>query len=520
MAADLLIGLDAGTSVIKAVAFTVEGEQVACASVKNRIAHVAQGGVEQDMDETWAATARTLRQLGDQVPDLARRTAALSVTGQGDGTWLADAAGRPVAPAWLWLDARAGQIVEELRRDGTGERIFRITGTGLNPSNQSGQLIWLKRHRPELLARAATAFHCKDWLYLNLTGERATDPSEANFTFGDFRTRQYSDEVLALLDLAAIRHLLPEQVDGTRHQGRLTAEAARETGLLEGTPVSLAPVDVLCTALGAGLYEPDRPVGCTILGSTGAHMRLYRNVDAVRLRNQVGYTMVMPAPDTWVGFMSNMSATLNIDWLLDRAEEVLGAFLPDGGPGREDLLALMDRRAAEAEPGRVLFHPFIYEAGERGPFVEPCARAQFLGLTSRVTFFDLMRGVYESLGFAARDCYEALDHAPCEIRLAGGAARSSTCRRILAAAVNAPVRLVEREEAGAAGAAMVAAVALGIAPSLEAVCRAWVEPSLGALEAPDPELVAAYGALFPVYRKGYEAMFDFWRALHGARGGR
>ncbi|WP_119460802.1 FGGY-family carbohydrate kinase [Rhodospirillaceae bacterium SYSU D60014] len=516
MAADLLIGLDAGTSVIKAVVFTFDGEQVACASVKNRLAHVPQGGVEQDMDETWAATAKTLRALGDEVPGLADRVAALSITGQGDGTWLIDAEGRPVAPAWLWLDGRAGPIVEELRRNGVGEEVHRITGTGLNPSNQSGQLLWLRRHRPELLARAATAFHCKDWLYFNLTGERATDQSEANFTFGDFRTRDYSDEVLRLFGLAAFRHLLPEQVDGMRHHGRLTAEAARETGLKEGMPVCLAPVDILCTALGAGLYEPERPVGCTILGSTGAHMRLYRSADAVQLKAPVGYTMVMI--DAWAGIMSNMSATLNVDWLLDRAEDVLGAFMP-GGVSRGDLLALMDRRAAEAEPGRVLFHPFIYEAGERGPFVEPRARAQFLGLTSQVTFFDMMRGVYESLGFAARDCYEALGHAPCEIRLAGGAARSPTCRRILASAVNAPVRLVEREEAGAAGAAMIAAVAIGATPSLEAICKAWVDPFLGALESPDPQLVKAYDALFPIYRQGYQAMFDVWHALHTVRGG-
>ncbi|TGV54945.1 carbohydrate kinase, partial [Mesorhizobium sp. M2D.F.Ca.ET.160.01.1.1] len=103
--------------------------------------------------------------------------------------------------------------------------------------------------------KAATAFHCKDWLYFKLTGERATDPSEGTFTFGDFRTRDYSDEVLDVLGVADLRHLLPPIVDGTRHSTGLSPAAAAVTGMLAGTPVVLGYVDVVCTALGAGLLD-------------------------------------------------------------------------------------------------------------------------------------------------------------------------------------------------------------------------------------------------------------------------
>ena len=273
---DLLIGIDAGTSVIKSVAFDLSGRQLAMASVTNSFVTLEGGGAEQDLDQTWRDMALTVRELATKVPDLARRTAAVAITGQGDGTWLIDGDGLPVGRAWLWLDARAGHLVDEMRADPRDRRRFEITGTGLNACQQGAQLSWLKRNSPEILERAATAFHCKDWLYFKMTGERATDPSEGTFTFGDFRSRSYSDEVLDILDLTTHRRLLPPMLEGTTDHHPLSPSAAAETGLLEGTPVVLGYVDMVSTALGAGLYDPSGNVGCTVIGSTGIHTRLAR----------------------------------------------------------------------------------------------------------------------------------------------------------------------------------------------------------------------------------------------------
>ena len=200
---DVLIGIDAGTSVIKAVAFDLSGRQFATHAMANRYAMMEGGGCEQDVARTWTDTTVVLRGLADKVPDLAARTAALAVTGQGDGTWLLDRAGAPVAPAWLWLDARSADIVDDFRNGPDDARRFAITGTGLAACQQAPQLLWMKRHAPHMLERAATAMHCKDWLYFNLTGELVTDPSEGTFTYGNFRSRSYDDEVSALLGLAA-----------------------------------------------------------------------------------------------------------------------------------------------------------------------------------------------------------------------------------------------------------------------------------------------------------------------------
>ena len=510
----IIIGLDAGTSVIKAVAFTLDGRQIDTAGITNKVDYLDDGGAEQEVHRTWADAARALRLLQDKIPDLPSRTAALAVTGQGDGTWLIDADGEPVCPAWLWLDARSASIIEGWRASDIGPKLQNITGTAINPAIQSGQITWLKQHRPDVIAKAATAFHCKDWLYFKATGERGTDPSEGVFTYGNFRTRAYDDAVLDLLDLRDVAHLRPDIIDGASHHAPLTDEAAEATGLRTGTPVVLGPLDVIATTLGAGAYEPGRNIGISILGSTGMHIRIFHDADDIVLSDeQVGYIMPFVVPGTWGGFQSHMAATLNIDWLVDMAATCAELAGMDG-VDRRDLLLKLDKQAGDARPGMLLFHPFISENGERGPFVNPKARAQILGLSTKSGPGDLMRAIYEGMAFAGKDCYRALEHKPDEIRLAGGAANSALCRRILAASVGAPVRIVERAEAGAAGAALTAAVSIGLYETIANGLRDWVTPYLGDLEPVDQELAAIYDDLFPAYRDGYLQMNGVWQTLY------
>ncbi|MBX2856203.1 MAG: carbohydrate kinase, partial [Rhodobacteraceae bacterium] len=256
MTQDILIGLDAGTSVIKAVAFDISGQQLAVASRRNSYTTLPNGGVEQDMRRTWADAAAVLKDLASQIDNLPNRALALAVTGQGDGTWLIDADGVPVHDGWLWLDARASAEARELAASPDIDRIYEITGAGLTVCQMRTHFHWLKRHAPELLERAVSAMHCKDWLYFNLTGIRAADPTEGVFTFGDFRTRAYSEEAIEALGLSDLQHLLPPIVDGARQCHTLTRAASDQTGLPEGLPVVLAYVDVMCSALGAGLHDP------------------------------------------------------------------------------------------------------------------------------------------------------------------------------------------------------------------------------------------------------------------------
>ncbi|MEO0387150.1 MAG: FGGY-family carbohydrate kinase [Pseudomonadota bacterium] len=516
MSRDLLIGIDAGTSVIKAVAFDLAGRQVGIASTRNSYDTLPGGGVEQDMDATWTRTAGVLRDLAAVVEGLADRVLALAVTAQGDGTWLVDADGRPVHKGWLWLDARTAATAESLAASPAMAAVYNATGTGLNACQMRTHLVWMKTHAPALLQTAATAFHCKDWLYLQLTGVRATDPTEGAGIFGDFRTRAYSDAVFAALDLEDLQGLLPPIVDGAAEAHALTAQAAAATGLPAGLPVCLGQLDVMCTAMGAGMFDRKTAPGVTILGSTGMHMRFVPDAGAVALNaGQSGYTMPFPGT-AFAQMQTNMAATLNIDWVLGLAQEILAA----NGVARSagDLFDGLDARVLAARPGAALYHPYISVAGERGPFVESRARASLTGLDQTVGWFDIVRSVYDGLVLAARDCYAAMGPVPSEIRIAGGAAQSGALRKLLAAGLGSPVRTVTQGEAGAAGACMMAAVQQGLFRDIDAATEAWILPLLGPVEAPDPALAPLYDALFDAYRATRTALPPIWQAQTALRG--
>ncbi|WP_315806620.1 MULTISPECIES: FGGY-family carbohydrate kinase [unclassified Bradyrhizobium] len=515
---DVIIGIDAGTSLIKAVAFTASGRQLADVSLPNAYDAAGAGHVEQDMTRTWTDTVAALRGLSAAVPNLAARVAAIAVTGQGDGTWLIDDNGQPVAPALLWLDSRAGAIVEEIRASDRNAALHRRTGSGLNACQQGPQLAWLQAHAPEIISRAATAFHCKDWLYFLLTGERATDPSEASFSCGNFRTRGFDAETARLIGISDLVRLFPQVVDGVTATHPLNAAAAAEIGLPEGVPVVLGYVDVICTALGAGLYDRAPNVGCTIIGSTGMHMRLARSAGDVTLTDEAtGYTMPFPVPGHYAQMQSNMAATLNIDWLLDLARDLLAS--AGVTRSRADLIRGLDENVLQAKPCELLFHPFISDAGERGPFVAHEACAQFLGLRSRHGYWDLMRAVMEGLAFAARDCYAAMGSLPGEVRMTGGAARSRALGAILGATLESDISVCSRGEAGAAGAAMMAGVATGLYPDMAACAEDWVRPYLNTPQAPDSALASRYRQMFPAYVNARLAARPVWKELAALRAG-
>ncbi len=494
---------------IKAVAFDLVGNQLASAAIANRYTVFAGGAVTQSMPQTWGDCVKALRNLADKVPNLAKRTAAIAVTAQGDGTWLIGKSNEPVADAWLWLDSRAAPTVEKLAASAGNKARFEATGTGLNTCQQGSQLAHIASTVPELLRHADTVLHCKDWIYLNLTGVRATDPSEASFTFGNFRTRKYDDSVIAALGLQNHKHLLPPIVDGSETTHSLSTSAATATGLLAGTPVTLGYVDMVMTALGAGIYTGEEGIACSVIGSTGVHMRAMTSDKIVLNAEGTGYVILLPLKNMATQVQSNMAATLNLDWALRLGQQVLRDFGHDSS--HEEFVKHIDGWLSRTTPGSLLYHPYISEAGERGPFVDAAARASFTGLSDHHGYADLIRAVIEGLGFAMRDCYSLMGEMPKELRLTGGAARSKALRHIIAAGIDTPLRVSHREEAGAAGAAMMAAVAVKVFPRMEDCVATWVTPTLGVVEVPDPRLAAHATELFKIYKHTRRQLSPVWK---------
>jgi erythritol kinase len=225
--------------------------------------------------------------------------------------------------------------------------------------------------------------------------------------------------------------------------------------------------------------------------------------------------MAFPVDGAIAQMQSTMAATINIDWIVEVGRDAARALGHE--VDRKEALKALDARVLDANPRLELYHPYILDAGERGPFTNANARAQFIGLTHQTGFVDLVRAVYDGLVLAARDCYAAMGSLPDEIRIAGGAARSKALKTLLASALGVPVRESTREESGAAGAAMMAALAIGAIPDMATAVGKWVKPTLRGTVQPDAALQARYDQLFPIYVKARQAMPPVWADLAAAR---
>src|SRR6056297_1144306 len=195
----VLIGVDAGTSNLKAAAFDLDGEQIEIATIENPVETPQSGWQEQNMTTNWKKTATVISEVVEDIED-DHEILGIGITGQGDGCWLIDEDGDPVRDAILWSDGRASEIVDDWVDNGKADVIREATGTDIFPGVALPIMQWLAENEPETLAEADTVFFCKDWLKYKLTGERTMDYSDATLPFLDIETREYSEEVQELVD--------------------------------------------------------------------------------------------------------------------------------------------------------------------------------------------------------------------------------------------------------------------------------------------------------------------------------
>ncbi|MFN8487624.1 MAG: FGGY-family carbohydrate kinase [Caldilineaceae bacterium] len=498
-----LLGIDAGTSVIKSVLFTLDGREVASAAQSTTILHPQPTWAEQDMDAVWQAVVTTVRQvIGESgAPPTAIR--AIGLTGQGDGTWLVDREHRPVRPAIIWLDGRVADDVRQCQQDGLSAAIFQITGTVLNTSNQALHLRWLQKNEPETLVKASAALRAKDWIFLQMTGQVSTDETDASYTYFSTQTQAYAEPIFQLLDIATWRHLIPLARPAYMNQAELQPTVAAALGLPSGLPVVCGPFDVAATDLGAGVLMPGD--ACTILGTAGIHQLVMAEPNAAP--ENIGYTMRHAPPNRFVRLLPTMTGTLNLQWFVEKfySHEKAAA-----DQAKRNFWDELEQLAAAVPLGAdgVLYHPYIDPAGERAPFVRPEARAQFTGIHVHHGREHLLRAVYQGVALSALDCYNRLPTPVTALKLAGGGARSPFWSQMFADALGCPVSIVEGQEFGAKGAALNAGVAIGLYPSYEQAVAQTVRPA----RTYEPALAKTklYHELLTLYRNTYTAMFPIW----------
>lgn len=496
----MYLGLDIGTSVIKAALFDADGRECAEAAQRTQLLPAPIGWSELDGDAVWRVAVAVIRALFAGSEYRPEQVRGIGITGVMVGAWLVDADGHLLRPPILWNDARAQALVDELlaREPALFSKVFAHSGSMMQLGCTLPVVAWLKANEPEVLGRARHIFCAKDFIRYRLTGAVATDESEAAMAPGSAVTRDFHPDQARLLGIEAHVHRLSPVRRGETIAGAVTSEAASLTGLVAGTPVAIGTGDTGACVLGAGAHRPGQAV--TVLGTTCLNGVLFDR--AMYEPRDLGLLFIIPG-QRWMKTMVNVAGTTVLDWCLS-------TLCPDIAAGErpyETLGALAETSAAGS--AGVTFVPYLSASGVIAPRIEPRARAGFHGLAPHHGRADMVRSIYEGMAYAIRDCYEQIGGAGEGIRLSGGGARSPFWAQMISDVTGYVVEIPEGTQFGAKGAALCAAVAIGdfgsIGEAVEATYRAQRR------HVPDAALKPAYDAGFARFKVARAATLDVLR---------
>jgi xylulokinase len=458
----VLAGLDVGTTGVKAVAISPDGDVLARAEEQYPLSMPRPGWSEQDPADWWRATERVLAALP--------KADAIGLSGQMHGLVALDGRDRVLRPAILWNDQRTAAECAEIEERVGLERLIGLTGNRALTGFTAPKLLWLRKHEPDVYRRIEHVLLPKDFVRLQLTGDRAIDVADASGTLlFDVARRRWSDEVLDLLELP--RRWLPE---------------VYESPDVPGAP---GAGDQAAGALGVGVDRPGRL--SVVLGTSGVVFAVLPAFAADREARL--HVFCHAAPGLWHAMGVMLSAAGSLRWLRDAL-----------GGSYDELLKAAEAWAPGAEG--LMFQPYL--AGERTPHGDPYARGAFVGLSLRHDRGALVRAVLEGVAYAFRDSLELLRELGVDApvgRASGGGARSALWLRIVASVLRIPLERTVVEEGAAYGAALLAGVSSGVFADVhEAVARAVhvrdvVEPDASWQEAYEHGY-ARYKLLYPALR--------------------
>jgi len=496
---DVFLGLDVGTSGVKAILVSANGDVVASATTPLTLSTPRPGWAEQHPDDWWNASVRSIQDVLAKQPGA--RVAAIGISGQMHSSVFLDASGKVIRPALLWCDGRTTAECREITERAGGEA--RLRDMVSNPALEGFTLpkvLWLRRREPDAFARLATVMLAKDYIRYRLTGAMATEPSDASATLMyDTARLCWSDDVMNAVGLSTA--LLPPVGGSSEVLGRVTADVATLTGIAEGTPVVGGGADNACGAAGVGVLAPGEAVA-----SWGTSGTVLAPTSEPRVDPQLrAHTFCHVAPNTWYVMGVVLSAGGAFAWFRDQLARELAA-------GNAD--KLLDDEAASVAPGAdgVTFLPYLQ--GERTPHRDASARGAFIGLTLAHTRAHMTRAVLEGICFALRDSVSILQELGMtldRLLLTGGGAKSAFVRQLQADVYGLPVTVVNREEGPAFGAALLAAVGAGAFPDLATAAKTTL--SRGAFTQPDLATNRAYDAPYARFRAAYPALEPLERPL-------
>ncbi|WP_195268046.1 FGGY-family carbohydrate kinase [Eubacterium sp. 1001713B170207_170306_E7] len=448
-----IIGIDGGTTKIKAVLFDTTGHEIETVAAPSDL---LEDGVRKELDMAffWEKTAACVRLLMEKGPAEPGDILAIGVTGQGEGLWALDKNNRPVGNAILWNDGRAHEedwAVNE-KTPGIGKLVHRNLGTPVGAGSALLLLKWVKANQPDRYQRIQTVFFAKDWLRYCMTDRIATDRTDGGAAYLRLIDGAPAKQALTVLSLPEVENGIPEILPSDLVAGALAPAAAEKMGLQPGIPVATGVMDVVASAVGTGAVGSGD--AAVVLGTTCAVERVLRlrDCDVTRCRRHYLHHV---RQDLAIDLSSTINGMENVEWMMREIARsanyrVVEGLIEDTRPGS----------------GGVVYHPYLSAAGERAPFQHRDASASFFGVNARTTKGDLMRAVYEGLAFSVRDCLEGGDYRG-RLLLSGGGAASATLSQMIADVTGQSVVVTKGSEFGALGAAMTAGTAIGLFENVE-----------------------------------------------------
>ena len=489
-----LIGIDVGTSQMKVALFDTEGNVVASASPQYPVYQPHNGWAEQEAGDWWDAAVSGIRDVIRGVD--AAQIVGIGLGGQMHGLVMLDANGEPIRRSILWCDQRTAQECGEITDAVGARRLLEITANPALTGFTASKILWVRKHEPENYKKCAHILLPKDYVRYKLTGDFATDVSDASgMQLLDIKNRRWSEEVLEKLEID--KTLLATVYESPEVTGTVSKAAAELTGLCAGTPVVAGAGDNAAAAVGTGCVRDGRSF--TTIGTSGVVYTHTSNM-AVDFAGRV-HTFCCAVPGAWHVMGVTQAAGLSLSWLR-------------GNVCPELSYAQMDDLAKDVKIGadKLLYLPYLM--GERTPHLDADARGVFFGLSGMHTRAHLIRAVLEGVSYSLKDCQriiEGMNGKIADMTICGGGAASELWLQMLADVYGCNVKTMRSNEGVALGAAILAGVGAGIYKSVEDGCDRILavkqEVQAKAENTKQYEKVyALYTSLYPALRQSYLAL--------------
>ncbi len=492
-----LIGVDLGTSGTKTVLFDETGKVHGSVTVEYPLYQERNGWSEQEPEDWWHAAKTSISAAISQSGVDAAEIKGVGISGQMHGLVMLDKAGNVLRRSIIWSDQRTAKECEQITDLVGAERLIAITANPALTGFTASKILWVRNNEPEIYEKCAHILLPKDFVRYRLTGEFATEVSDASgMQLLDVPNRRWSDEVLDKLSIDSA--LLGKVYESPEITGALTAKAAAETGLKAGTPVVGGAGDNAAAAVGTGAVRDG--LAFTTIGSSGV---VYAHSSKISIdpKGRV-HTFCCAVPGAWHVMGVHQAAGLSLRWLRDTA------CTPEMEEARRqgvDPYVVMGAEAEKIAPGadRLIYLPYLN--GERTPHLDPNCRGVFFGLSGVHQRPHLIRAVMEGVSYSLRDSISILREMDVELKemmVTGGGGRSPLWRQMLADNFHCPVKTVDTKEGPALGAAILAGVGTGVFGSVPEACEALIHGDV--IQHPLEANAAYYDRAYPLYRQLYQ----------------